>query len=211
VSVGPAYMVTTSRRIFGLSGLTVLLLLLFDLPVRADVPPWSFLEQKIDLYFESLDNWQKNDLISRTYVVPLLEQLQVEGWTADDAKEITGDALADDDFLVQQLSTESGRRFMRKISSQKLIYDQLDRVARESGGKALIRHLIRLPDGEQFVQSGKPVTTPGLIELLPKKGSGKTRRIKDFDKPTKKIYTAEQLKERLQTSYEKQNSATENK
>jgi hypothetical protein len=120
-----------------------------------------------------------------------------------DQKEIQTDTLSDRDYLVEQLRSERGQRFMRRIAQQELIYDQLDRVAHEPGGRALIGHLIRLPDGEQFVRSGRPATTPGLLELLPKQGNGRTRRILDFHEPTGRIYTVEQLKARLQESYQK--------
>jgi len=184
--------------------LAVVLPMIYAGSSQADQPPWSLLEQQIDQHFSTLPNWQPEDIISRSEVVGALQHLRTLKWTPEDAQEIADSALAEDDFLIEQLRTTAGRRFMRKISNQKLVFDQLDRIADESGGKALIRHLIRLPDGEQFIEADRPVTTPGLLELLPKKGSGKTRKVRDFEKPTKKIYTAEQLKERLHESYEKQ-------
>ncbi|MBP86941.1 MAG: hypothetical protein CMJ64_09515 [Planctomycetaceae bacterium] len=53
----------------------------------------------------------------------------------------------------------------------------------------------------------KQVTGPGvpdLVEFLPKERDGKTQRVKDYDKPTKKIYTLDQLEKRIRKSYEQE-------
>lgn len=189
-----------SRATFIAAGMAAGLVAVTSIVLPAAPPqasPASAAEQLVDMYFESFENHRQHDLITRAQVQPLAGKLRELGYSADQVRELIVDTLPENDFLAAQFRTDSGRRFMRKVSSQKLIYDQLDRIAREAGGKALIKHLIRLPDGEQFVRSGRPATTPGMIELLPKQGSGKTRRVRDYDRPTGKIYTAEHLKARL--------------
>ena len=90
---------------------------------------------------------------------------------------------------------------MRRVSGYKLIYDRLDRIAHESGGQRLIRDLIKLPDGARYARWSPGRGVPGLVDFLPKNRSGKTRTVKDYTKPTGKIYTQKQLLERLEESY----------
>jgi hypothetical protein len=169
-------------------------------------PPWKEIEVQLDDLFADLEGWEQHDLVSRRQVKAVLDELQQLFGELPDADALLEDTLDDQDFLVVQLTSPAGRRFMRSVSEEKLIYDRLDRIAREAGGPALIRNLIRLPDGEVFVRSSRAATVPGLLELLPKRGNGKSRRVRDFDKPTGKIYTAEHLKGRLQAIYDPQAS-----
>ena len=90
---------------------------------------------------------------------------------------------------------------MRKVAGQERIYDRLDRISQVAGGESLLQGLVRLPDGERYTMRNPPRGRPDLLELLPKDGSGKTRTIKDYGKPTGQIYTEADLVERLAASH----------
>ena len=45
-----------------------------------------------------------------------------------------------------------------------------------------------------------PYGVPDFLDLLPKNSSGRVRTIKDYDKPTGRIYTEEELLRRLNRS-----------
>jgi hypothetical protein len=88
---------------------------------------------------------------------------------------------------------------MRRVSGFDLIYDRLDRVSRVSGGQRMLEAIVRLPDGQRYAKpkSQLPHGVPDFLELLPKNSSGKVRTIRDYDKPTGRLYTADDLLARL--------------
>ena len=59
--------------------------------------------------------------------------------------------------------------------------------------------LVRLPNGEKFSKLKKdlPHGVPDILELMPKKGNGMVRTIKDYEKPTGRIYTEAQFVQRF--------------
>ena len=54
--------------------------------------------------------------MSQQHVAGALDAVAEIGWDVPDADKITALALADDSFLVRELSTPAGRKFMRKIA-----------------------------------------------------------------------------------------------
>jgi hypothetical protein len=83
-----------------------------------------------------------------------------------------------------------------------LIYDRLDRVSQVAEGQRTIDALVKLPDGEKYSLPKKqtPKGVPDFLDLLPKHGSGKVRTIKNYDKPTGRVYTEGDLVRRLTRS-----------
>ena len=151
----------------------------------------------VDRYFRTRRDYRDGDLIHRRDVVQVLAWLKKAGWEPAEAKEIEESALPANDFLVQLFSKPAGRRFMRKVASYKLIYDRLDRIARVPGGRRMLADVVRLPDGERYAAWRPQRGAPDLLDLLPKRGNGRKRHIKDYERPTGRIYTAGQLKDRL--------------
>ncbi len=90
---------------------------------------------------------------------------------------------------------------MRQVSSRELIYDRLDRISRESGGPQLIQDIVKLPDGERYAKPKSGHGVPDLLDLLPKKASGETRKIANYHKPSGSIYTTNDLIVRLAESH----------
>jgi hypothetical protein len=166
-----------------------------------ELPSLAAVRNAIRQHFAKLPDFREGDIIAKSEVQPVFQQLKEMGWQVADQQAIMEQVLDDGDVLVATLRSGPGRRFMRKVSGYSAIYDRLDRVCRESGGQALLRSLVQLPDGERYAKARRPRAVPGLVELLPKKGSSKTRTVADYGKPTGRIYTSAQLLEQLEESH----------
>ena len=97
--------------------------------------------------------------------------------------------LADDSFLVRELSTSNGQRFMRKIASRSGAYSLLDRLSTIPRGQALIRDLMRQKDGNIMIEY--LATTKGGKNM-----GGMMTQVRggvDLNKPTGRIYTEDDL------------------
>lgn len=161
-------------------------------------------QQVVATHFSSQASHRPGDLISQADVAAILKQLAEAGWQPVDQKSIIADTLPDANALVGLLRTHQGRKFMQKVSSFELIYDRMDRLSQVSGGQRTLDALARLPDGEKYAKPKKelPYGVPDFLYLLPKNASGRVRTIKDYDKPTGRIYTEADLLRRLTRSWQ---------
>ena len=167
------------------------------------LPPLATVQKVVANHLKSLPDYRNGDLISSSDVQPVFRQLAKLGWDVVDQQEILKEMLSDSHFLVKDLRTPNGKRFMRKVSSDPTVYDRLDRVSQHKRGKATIRELVRLPDGEKYTKakSGPGNPTISDLVLIYDRGSAKKRAIKDYDKPTGTIYTGDAFLQRLKKSY----------
>lgn len=165
-------------------------------------PSFSQVESIVKSALGEREGYQPKDLINQSDVERVLEALADGGWQPPDHKELLADTLSKDDPLTRILSTERGVKFMRKVKDYELIYDRMDRVGRVRDGKRMLADMAKLPDGERYAKMEPPAGVPGFLELLPKRSSGKTRSIEDYEKPTGRIYTEKQLLKRLKQSYQ---------
>ena len=159
-------------------------------------PPFSAVERAVTGYFKER-GLLPNDLVTRQDVAPLLVQLRQKKLTTADTGRISGDLLTEGEFLVEQLRTPSGRKFMRQIAGLPNAYDKLDRLSRMPHGQQTIRDLIRGPGGEKLIEY--MMTTPGGKALGRElsnspQGAG-------FNAPTGRIYTTTMLLARLRQSH----------
>lgn len=170
---------------------------------RDKFPKWSEVERLAQSGIARRNDYRPRDIISKGDVAPIFSSLAKHGWKVKDAKAIMGKMLEDSHFLVKVLREGDGRGFMRKVSRDPAVYDRLDRVAAHDGGKPLIRSLIKLPDGEKYTKAKPGPGSPTMSDLLliNERGSAQRRRLKDYDKPTGRIYTADQFVARLKKSY----------
>ena len=129
-----------------------------------------------------------NEIISRRDVLPLVAVLESEGMILD-RKKLMEVIPADQSALVQLLRTENGRKFIGQTSNNKLMFDRLERISNEPGGKRLLSDIMKLPDAARYAKIDTGRGVPDLIDVLPKSGSSKTRRVKDYKKPTGRLYT----------------------
>lgn len=168
------------------------------------LPSFSEISAITDAHFAQQSNWQPTRLVTQSEVRPLLVKFDRAGWTIDDQDELLRKFLSAGDPVVRILRSSDGKKFAKQVSSYKLIYDRLDRIATEQGGQRLLVDLMKLPDAKRFAKQETTPGVPDLIDFLPKDRSGKTRRVKDYDKPTGKIYVVADLKKELQTLYDKE-------
>ncbi len=153
----------------------------------------------VEDYFATLPGYRSGDLIARSNAAEILRRLADAGWRPHNPRQILDDVLPDNHFVVNLLRTPQGQRFMRRVSGFDLIYDRLDRVAQVAGGPRMLEAIVRLPDGERYAHAKRqlPDGVPDFLELLPKNANGKVRTIRDYDRPTGRIYTADDLLARL--------------
>ena len=150
-------------------------------------------------YFSRQAGHRAGDIIAQSDVTAILRELAAAGWQPPDREQLLADTLPDDNTLVSALRSRPGRRFMHQVNAYDSIYDRLDRVSRVSGGQRMIKAIVRLPDGEKYALPKRqtPHGVPDFLDLLPKNASGKVRSIKDYHKPTGRIYTQADLLARL--------------
>jgi hypothetical protein len=160
-------------------------------------PKFSAVTEVVERQLHSDRNYRPGDLISRGALEPIFKELAELGWKPADCGEIEKQLLADSDFLVRDLRTDDGRTFMRQVGRFPDGYDRLDRLAGLSDGKLIIGRLINGPDGYKLLEY--LTTAPGGREMgtmLSQAPNGK-----GFNRATGRIYTAEQLLERLKSSH----------
>jgi hypothetical protein len=151
-------------------------------------------------YFHSLADYQDGDLISRLHVAAALDAVANVGWEAPNRAQIEDRTLADGSFLVRELSKPAGRKFMRKIAGTPGGYERLERLSSISGGQRTVRDLIHQRGGNEMIEY--LATTSGGRNLG--RMMAGTRNGVDLNKPTGRIYTANDFIAALKQAYPKQ-------
>jgi len=165
---------------------------------RAGSPAFQPIRSFVLQYFSRLPDFRKGDLISQGQVRPLLEHLTGLGLAVPDPKDFLARVPAEDSFLVRQLRTRQGRKFMRHLSGVPGVYDRLERLAAMKRGRKTIVELIgRGKKGAAVIvyfadeQDGQK-----MGRLMARRGQSP-----DFNKSTGKIYTVDQLLDELENLY----------
>ncbi len=161
------------------------------------IPPFSEVQQTVSRHFQTRPDFQPGDLITREDVAPLLTQLQKMGLPLADAGKILEKVPAKGEFLVDQLSTPNGRKFMRHIATYPNGYDRVDRLSRLPQGHQTIRMLVQDPGGHRMIEY--MTNTKGGKELGRMLSADPND--KQFNAPTGRIYTVTMLLARLQQSH----------
>jgi hypothetical protein len=151
-------------------------------------------------YFQSLRDYRDGDLLAQGMIADVLDAIADVGWEVPDREKFEQRALADDSFLVRELSTPAGRRFARNIAGKPGSYERLDRLSTVSRGEQLVRDLIQQKGGDVLIEY--LATTKGGRNLG--HSMANTPNGIDLNKPTGRIYTAGDLMKALQTAYQKQ-------
>jgi hypothetical protein len=156
---------------------------------RPHVATEAAIAKAIEGYFAAQPGYENGDLITRSQIERIVAKVQSVGVKLDEASGIAKRGLADDSFLVRELSTADGRRFMRRIANDKGAYARLDRLSTIPRGQQTVRDLVRMKDGDRLIEY--MATTKGgrnMGGML----SGARGGI-DLNKPTGRIYTADDL------------------
>ncbi len=161
------------------------------------LPPFELVEQTLLAWFQAGSDYQPGNIITRPDGTTVFAQIEKIGWQVNDRGEILDSMLPDEDFLVRQLRTDRGRKFMARVAGLPHAYDRLAHLARLPQGQRTVRDLIHAKGGAELIEY--LATAPGGREMgrmLSKAPGGK-----GFNKPTGCIYTTGQLLARLKTSY----------
>jgi hypothetical protein len=163
-------------------------------------PSFHLVAQATAQYFATLQDYKTGDLISQSQVAAALAHIAgATGWDVPDGKALIERALADNSFLVAQFSTASGRPFMRKIARYPGSYSRLDRLSSISGGQQSIKDIMSKKGGSDMIEY--MATTRGGRELGAMM-AGAQQGV-DLNKPTGRIYTADDLLNELKRVYAK--------
>lgn len=162
-----------------------------------ELPKLEQVRSLVSATLASERDYRPGDLLRRSQVEAVLRRLEAEGWKVAEGGEILAATLEDGAFLVQALGSKKGRAFMRKVAAQSDGYDRLERLSKLPDGKRIVNRLIKGPDGER------------LIEYLTASSGGrelgrmlsKTPRGGGFNRPTGRVYTEEQLLQRLEEAH----------
>jgi hypothetical protein len=148
----------------------------------------------VDSYFAALPDYRAGDLISRSQIEGAIRTIEAAGGKVKNADELVERGLADDSFLIRELSSPAGKKFMRKVGRNVGGYARLDRLSTIAGGQKLVRDLLHGPGGDAMVEY--LTTTQGGSNMG--RMLGGARGGVDLNKPTGRIYTAVELIAELQ-------------
>jgi hypothetical protein len=161
------------------------------------LPPLKDVMAYVDRHFANTTHYKPGDIISTSNVTSLFDGLELIGWKVPDQKQLLERVPSDKDYVVQQLRTEQGRKFMQQICNLPLGYDRLFHLSGIPRGHQQVHDLIRLKDGYKMIEY---MTTTQMGKNLGTQLSH-TPNGADFNKATGQIYTAEALKIELEKSY----------
>ena len=135
------------------------------------IPPVSDVQKAVWQDFQKQDDFQPGDLSDPRTGRAASWPTSTHGLAIGRCQANPGESLpAKDDFLVQQLRTRAGKKFMRRIAADPNAYDRLDRLSRMPHGQQTIRDLIKGPGGENLIDY--MTKTPGgaaLGQMLPRR------------------------------------------
>lgn len=166
-------------------------------PADTTIPLFSEVRDVVLQHFQAKPDFQSGDLITRDDVAPLLAQFQRTWLPAADAAQILERVPVRGEFLVNELSTPNGRRFMRRIANYPNAYDRVDRLSRMPHGRDTVSALVRGPGGEKMIEY-MTMSSGGRVlgRQLSNAPDGR-----NFNAPTGRIYTVAMLLSQLQRSY----------
>ena len=165
---------------------------------RTATPDIGTVTRAVEAYFASQPDYEPGDLITRSQIEKVFSKLDDAGAAVPHAEQIAERGLDDSSFVVRELSTAAGRKFMRKLAQNPGTFAHLDRLSTIPRGEKLIRDLVRDKDGDKLIEY--LATTKGghkmgnMMAAVPE-GS-------DLNKPTGRIYTVADLVAALKTAWE---------
>ncbi len=163
-------------------------------------PDFAVVQSTIGKSIARRENYQDGDLICQSQVRDVLDAVARAGWDVPNRDAILKRVLADGSFLIKEASTPAGRSFMRRVGRHAGAFGRLERLSTISGGERLIRDLIRQKDGDKLIEY--MATTPGGQNMGRMAANSKNGI--DLNKPTGRLYTANELVSQLDQLYRAQ-------
>jgi hypothetical protein len=164
----------------------------------AKLPSFEEVEQAVARHFSTRKGYQPGDLIAQSDFDAIMDELKHLGWTPAGADQMRDAVLPDKSLLIQESRSTAGRNFMRRVGHNPQGFDRLEHLSRLINGRQTVQRLIQLPEGYKFMDY--MTNTPGgreMGKMLSHDPGGK-----DFNEPTGRIYTEEQLLKALEQSYD---------
>ena len=166
---------------------------------KKPLPEFPQIEKAAAEYFAKLPDYQPGGVITRPEAEGFFASLETLGWNPDNRQEILAKVPPPDDFLVEELRTRSGKKFMGRIATYPEALDRLDRLSQLAYGKRHVKGLVNGRGGDQWI---KYITTDKRgIELS--RSMSRAKNGADFDKPTGRVYTVQMLLDELEASHKK--------
>jgi hypothetical protein len=188
-----------ARRLATTLATAILLTGLVNAAPQPAAPDFAAIAKAIEAWFGSLPDYQPGDLITRLQIETILTKLDDAGVHVPDAASIAKLGLANDSFLVRELTTPAGSKFMRKLARNPGTFAHLDRLSTIPRGEKLIRDLIRDKGGDTLVEY--LATTKGgqkMGDMMAAVPDGS-----DLNKPTGRIYTVADFEAALKSALAK--------
>ena len=161
------------------------------------LPPIGAVRDAVRRHFAVQTGHLPGDILSRSMVAPLFDQLGLMGWKVLDKKAILRHVPKETDFVVRVLRTDSGRQFMRQIASMPGGYDRLYRLAVLPRGRQTVADLVRGKGGAEFVQYLTESRGGHNLGRMLKNAPNGTK----FNEPVGFLFTEDALLQRLEKSY----------
>jgi hypothetical protein len=166
------------------------------------MPEFAVVTTAVEGFIATLEDYQAGDLVTQSQIAQALDKVRDAGWNVPEPDRIVQLALADDSFLARELSTPAGWKFMRRIARHQGAYARLDRLCSISRGETIVHDLVRQRDGHKLIEY--LATTKGGRNLGGMLAGA--RHGQDLNKPTGRIYTADDLIAELERVYDEAKS-----
>ncbi|MCE9605790.1 MAG: hypothetical protein K8U03_12920 [Planctomycetia bacterium] len=154
------------------------------------------LQRLVAGHLKNNPNYVSGDLITQGDVEPIFNDLIAQGKPPADNEALYDAFLPERDFLAKSLRTPEGRKFMRGVAKLPKAYDRLERLSWSTTGRRMLAELIASPDGpKMFERILSPEGTALIEESLKNDPRGA-----NFQLPTGKVHTADELLDRLEAT-----------
>jgi len=170
----------------------------------SDRPAWPVIEKAIRGKQPQEKGYQPGDLITRQEGTAILKELKRIKWPITPDTQITDRMLPKNDEMLRLLRSKRGLDFMRNISRFPGGYDRLDKMRGLPDGSKRLREIVTEPGGSKLIEY--LATTRGGRNMGRQLSRGGQR---DFNAPTNRIYTIDDLIAALQTIYQAETAEKE--
>lgn len=154
------------------------------------------IQQVVASHLRSNPDYVPGDLITQGDVEPIFNTLIEQGSPPADNESLYDAFLSDRDHLAKSLRTPEGRKFMRAVARLPNVFDRLERLSWSETGQLMLDELIASADGPKLLE--KILTPEGMAKI--EESLRKDPRGGNFQLPTGKVHTADQLIDRLEES-----------
>lgn len=152
------------------------------------------LQQLVAAHLKANPGYVAGDLLTQRDVEPIFNALIEQGRKPADNESLYDAILPDRDFLAMSLRTPEGMKFMRAVSKLPHAYDRLERLSWSATGRKMLAELIAAPEGPSMFER---ILTPAGTALVEESLKNDPRGA-NFQLPTGKIHTADELIEQLE-------------